>query len=119
MSRNHHKRHKGHKKKFFHKRHPPAGAAPGTLVVHPETGTPTVQLVQYSPESVREEAIGDVERLRGLVREDCVTWVDVQGLGDETYCEPWARSSNCTHWNWKISSTYPNGQKSRRTLIHC
>lgn len=84
MSRNHYRRHRNHgKKRFFSKRHPPVGAAPGALVIRPEGGKPAIGLIQYAPESVHQEQIQDPGNLRGIVREDRVTWIDVQGLGDE------------------------------------
>lgn len=83
MNRNHHRRRRNHREKLFQKRYTPVGAAAGTLILHPEGVKPTIGLLQYSADEVRQEQIHNVEQLRGLVRPDRVTWIDIQGLGDE------------------------------------
>ncbi len=67
----------------FHKRHPPVGAPPGTLVF-PEERTPaTICVMVYGPENVVERSGVPVDELPALIAADHVTWIDVQGLGDE------------------------------------
>ena len=67
----------------FHKRHPPAGAPPGTLVF-PEERTPAiVRITVYGPEGVMERYDVPLEELPALILPDRVMWIDVQGLGDE------------------------------------
>jgi magnesium transporter len=68
---------------IFRKRHPPIGARPGTLVVADDGLAPRIHVMQYDLTQVRELDIDSVGDLAGLLREDAVTWVDVQGLGDE------------------------------------
>ncbi len=64
------------------KRHPFAGARPGTLLI-PEDAVPTrIHLLQYSAGDVWEEEIQDVEDIAGRLDDQAVTWIDVQGLGD-------------------------------------
>ena len=65
------------------KRHPPAGAMPGTLVPAEGATPPVIRLIAYSPEGVEERQIDDPEQLRPWVDGSGVAWVDVQGLGDE------------------------------------
>ncbi|UCF20443.1 MAG: magnesium/cobalt transporter CorA [Gemmatimonadota bacterium] len=68
---------------FFQKRHPPAGSRPGTLMI-PETALPpAIRVIDYTEESVTETEVSDVEDLRLFVESDSVSWIDVQGLGDE------------------------------------
>ncbi len=68
---------------FFQKRHPPVGSRPGTLVI-PETAVPPViKVIDYTSERVTETEVSDVEDLRSYIESDSVTWIDVQGLGDE------------------------------------
>jgi magnesium transporter len=67
----------------FHKRHPPPGAPPGTLVF-PEERTPAiVRITVYGPEGVMERDDVPLEELPALILPDRVMWIDVQGLGDE------------------------------------
>ena len=67
----------------FHKRHPPVGAPPGTLVF-PEERTPaSLRVTVYGPEGVEERDAVGVEDLPGLLDADHVTWIDLHGLGDE------------------------------------
>ncbi len=67
----------------FTKRYPSVGAVPGTLVIAEDAPPPRIHVIVYTPESVREHDISDVEQLQGLISEDAVMWVDVQGFGDE------------------------------------
>lgn len=68
---------------MFRKRHPQAGARPGTLLIAPDAPPPRIRLVQYSTDAVTDEMIDDASSLRDRVRPDRVTWIDVQGFGDE------------------------------------
>lgn len=67
----------------FHKRHPPVGAPPGTLVFPEERVPATIRVITYSPDGVEERDGVAVEDLPGLLTPDRVTWIDLQGLGDE------------------------------------
>ena len=66
------------------KRHPLAGARPGTLVI-PDDALPTrVSITQYAPDFVREErGIEDVLAIKDQLDDARVTWIDVQGMRDE------------------------------------
>jgi magnesium transporter len=83
VSKNHAKRHHKHRRAVFGQPREPVGAAPGTLVIREGAAKSVVRLIQYNANSVHEEQVPDVTKLRDKVREDCVTWIDVQGLGDE------------------------------------
>ncbi|MBN1341030.1 MAG: magnesium/cobalt transporter CorA [Phycisphaerae bacterium] len=68
---------------MFRKRHPPAGARPGTLVINGDASKPTVRVMEYTAEAVQEHELADVQELRGLLARDSLSWIDVEGLGDE------------------------------------
>lgn len=68
---------------IFTKRHPKVGARPGTLVIAEDSPEPQVRVIHFTPDEVREEEVTDAEVLRKAHRPDTVTWVDVQGFGDE------------------------------------
>jgi len=68
---------------MFRKRHPPVGARPGTLVINHTAPKPIIRVIEYKPDSVEEHELSDVSELQGLLHEDSVSWIDVQGLGDE------------------------------------
>lgn len=70
--------------KFFEKRHPPVGARPGTLVIPVGAARPRISVFDYTLEEVAEVAIGQVGDLKPYLDRDSVTWVNVEGLGDET-----------------------------------
>jgi len=70
--------------KFFKKRHPPVGARPGTLVIPEGAAKPRISVYDYTLEEVREAAIERVSDLKPYLERDSVTWVNVEGLGDET-----------------------------------
>lgn len=68
--------------KRFRKRHPPAGSPPGTLVIPPGAPAPTIRVTSYGPDDVEEHEVPEVDALAADRRQP-VTWVDVQGIGDE------------------------------------
>jgi magnesium transporter len=68
---------------LFRKRHPPVGAMPGTLLVPDNALPPKIHVMQYSRAEYTECDVEDVERLPGMLHAERVTWIDVQGLGNE------------------------------------
>ena len=68
---------------MFRKRHPKVGARPGTLVIAEDAPHPKIHIVSFNPDDVREEDVDDPETLRDAFDESTVTWIDVQGFGDE------------------------------------
>lgn len=69
---------------MFQKHNPKIGARPGTLAIPEDSPPPKIVIVQYGADSVTRHEITDVETLRSLHDTDRVTWVDVQGFGDES-----------------------------------
>ncbi len=68
---------------LFRKRHPPAGSRPGTLVVPESTVAPRMHVIRYRPDEVEDIDVEDPGALRGIVTENSISWIDIQGLGDE------------------------------------
>ncbi len=66
---------------IFRKRHPPVGARPGTLVVPEGSPTPRVHVIRYAADAIDETDAIDLDA--GAADDGRITWVDVQGLGDE------------------------------------
>jgi magnesium transporter len=71
------------RKKTFRKRHPPAGAKPGTLMINAQAGPPLIRVFEYTASQVKEHHVRSADQVRGLLREDAKFWIDVQGVGDE------------------------------------
>ncbi|MEO6444438.1 MAG: magnesium/cobalt transporter CorA [Gemmatimonadaceae bacterium] len=67
----------------FHKRQPPVGARPGTLAPSPEGHPPVIHLMTYGLDEVIEREVTDVEELRACLDGEQMSWIDLQGLGDE------------------------------------
>jgi magnesium transporter len=67
----------------FHKRHPPIGASPGTLVFPAEREAARLRVTVYGPDFVDEREDIGVEQIPALLTEDGMVWIDVCGLGDE------------------------------------
>lgn len=67
----------------FRKRHPPAGARPGTLVIPPGSPRPSIRLAKFNEEHLEERKITAVSELAGVLDDDTICWIDVQGFGDE------------------------------------
>jgi magnesium transporter len=68
---------------MFRKRHPPAGSRPGTLVINEAASKPRIRVIEYTSETVQEHELSEVARLRDVLGQDSLSWIDVQGLGDE------------------------------------
>jgi len=68
---------------LFRKRHPPVGSMPGTLVTQPDAEPPVIRLIHYGPDFLEERVIEDPEALGAVIGAEGVSWIDVQGLGDE------------------------------------
>ncbi|MGE3188690.1 MAG: CorA family divalent cation transporter, partial [Vicinamibacterales bacterium] len=67
----------------FSKAHPAAGARPGTLVIPSGAPAPRNVVIHYTADAVTERALAGPEELPREFPEGSVTWVDVQGYGDE------------------------------------
>ena len=68
---------------IFMKKNPKVGARPGTLVIARNAPPPKVHVMHLSPSEVIEDDVTDPETLNAAHDEETVTWVDVQGFGDE------------------------------------
>ena len=68
---------------MFTKNNPEIGARPGTLAIPENSPEPRIRVTQYSADDVEVFDIEDVATLPGLVKSDYVTWVDIQGFGNE------------------------------------
>lgn len=69
---------------LFHKRNPPVGSRPGTLVFPEEAAKPRLRVMSYTGEMLEEKDIARPAELEAILAAHRVTWVDVQGLGDES-----------------------------------
>lgn len=64
-------------------RHPSVGARPGTLMIAEDALPPRIRMIDYTQEDVREQEVTDIELLRKALSDESVSWIDVQGFGDE------------------------------------
>lgn len=60
-----------------------SGSRPGTLELPEGSVPPRVRFVDYTPDSLVEGDVVRMEDLREIHDRESVTWVDIQGLGDE------------------------------------
>ncbi len=67
----------------FRKRTPPPGARPGEMAIPPGASPPRIHVIDYSPDAVTERDVTDVAALASYRASQTVTWIDVQGIGDE------------------------------------
>jgi magnesium transporter len=67
---------------IFRKRHPPPGAAPGTLVPATDAPRPRLYLTEYSATDVAEREVAQASELPTGPPGDRVRWLSIQGLGD-------------------------------------
>lgn len=68
----------------FRKRHPEVGARPGTLVIADDALLPRIRMISFNASGASDQQISDVRSLSKAVEPDTVTWIDVQGFGDES-----------------------------------
>ncbi len=68
---------------MFTKNNPEVGARPGTLAIPENSPEPRIRVTQYSAGEVEVFDVEDVATLPALVKSDWVTWVDIQGFGNE------------------------------------
>lgn len=67
----------------FRKRHPPAGARPGTLVLPNGIGHFNITARHYDLDHLEERKLGLPEEVSTFLERPGVTWIDVEGFGDE------------------------------------
>ena len=68
---------------IFKKRHPEVGARPGTLIIDEQAPPPKIRMISYDQEEVHEQKIDNVDELSAAFDPENVTWVDLQGFGNE------------------------------------
>jgi magnesium transporter len=65
-------------------RNPPVGARPGTLAIPEGSPPPRIYVFEYAEGRLQEKGVEDPDELRFEPVEGATTWIDVQGMGDET-----------------------------------
>lgn len=70
-------------RRSFRKHRPPVGSAPGAFSVPPHALVPRIHVIDYDAERVDERDIAHVEQLARYRQSKTVTWIDIQGIGDE------------------------------------
>ncbi|MCP5117542.1 MAG: magnesium/cobalt transporter CorA [bacterium] len=68
---------------MFHRHSPPVGSRPGTLIINEASPKPKIFVCAYTRDTVNEWEQPTLDELPGIVEQHTVTWIDVQGLGDE------------------------------------
>ena len=63
------------------RKRPPPGSPPGTLLGDPSAPKPVINVIAYSSDGCKEQAIQDVAELREYLGHWPVTWINVEGLG--------------------------------------
>jgi magnesium transporter len=60
------------------------GSRPGTVVARPDAPPSEIRVIRYGPDKIDDRRVVDVEELPKLIGDFPVTWVNVNGLGDDT-----------------------------------
>jgi magnesium transporter len=63
------------------RRRSPVGAAPGTLISHPDAAPPSVSVIGYGPDTFEERTDVPIAELAALRGRWPVTWINVDGVG--------------------------------------
>jgi magnesium transporter len=66
-----------------HKRRPPAGAHAGAMAVAEGGGPLRIRVMDYQGPRHEERDVTDLEELARYKSADSITWIEVEGLGDE------------------------------------
>jgi len=61
----------------------PAGAPPGTLVIHPDARTPSIRFMGINHDEFHEVVLESTDKLPDLMAAWPVHWIDIDGLGSE------------------------------------
>lgn len=59
------------------------GLMPGSLVIDPSWPAPAIRVIGYGPDQMEEKSITDLNAISGFLKKWPVTWINVNGLGDE------------------------------------
>jgi len=68
---------------IFRRRTPPPGSVPGALNIAPDSPPPRMHVFDYTAEHYEESDITSLADMARFTNPDSVTWLDVQGLGNE------------------------------------
>ena len=68
---------------MFQKYNPAIGSRPGTLAIPTGSPFPKVTVVRYDRDSIERNEMKDLAELAKYRDDPRMTWVDIQGLGDE------------------------------------
>ena len=74
---------RGRSRSTFRKRRPPPGSAPGAFAIPEHAQAPRIHVIDYTADRVTEADVSDAESLRVYRDSPSVTWIDIQGLGNE------------------------------------
>jgi magnesium transporter len=66
-----------------HKRRPPAGSRPGVMVIPKDAAPPSIHVIDWTRDKVEECDLTDPAALACYARPDTVTWIEIEGVGDE------------------------------------
>lgn len=61
----------------------PPGSSPGTLAIDPAAPRPRMTLIGYGPDGLEERELADAAHARAAVGRQPVTWINIDGVGDE------------------------------------
>lgn len=73
-----HKKHKNKKRRMEI-----LGAPPGTILVNAQSPKPIMQVIAFGPDAFTETAITDLDTIPQYLDKWSVTWINVDGLGDQ------------------------------------
>ncbi len=76
---------------MFKKRHPKAGARPGTLVLCPDAAPVEMQVTRVNGDAYSSYTCHSTDELPGADDGDSLVWIDVHGLGDGVILQELAR----------------------------
>jgi len=81
---------------LFARRVPPAGSRPGDYTLPPDAHPTRIRALLYEPGRSEERTIASAAELQEVVRDERVSWVEVEGLGDGTILT-WLRDALGVH----------------------
>ncbi|TAF12421.1 MAG: magnesium and cobalt transport protein CorA, partial [Nostocales cyanobacterium] len=71
------------RKKYYH----PPGTAPGTIIIDEDSQKPQIYLIDYNQINLVHQEIKNPEDCQPYLDTKSVSWVDVQGLGNQDILE--------------------------------
>jgi magnesium transporter len=104
---------------MFKKRRPPVGASPGAIAIAENSLKPKISIIQYDEKNYTKIDSASLEDIKALKTKNGVTWIDIQGLGDQKLLEEIAEQFKINQLALADICNVPTHPKTEEFDDHC